>query len=943
MLSVTIGYGFFHPQQTVMTRTSRLFVLLFGLVTVTAGAQVAPTTAPTGRLVGRIVDAQSGQGIAHVAIQVVGTRIGTISGVDGRYNIPGVPAGTVTLQARLIGYQPKTVTGIILPADKSHQQDITLEQSAAILTATVVTATSERGTVNEALNTQKTAIGIVSAVTVEQISKSPDSDAAQAAQRVSGVTLQKGGTLFVRGLGERYTTTQLNGTRVPSPEPEKRTVPLDLFPSSLLEAVTTSKTFTPDQQGDFSGAQVEIKTREFPAIRQYSASMTAGYTSGATGSDILSAFSAGGERLANVGAKRDLPSLIRSVGNLQGITLNQGDENLLISKFRNAWTPTTSTASPNSSTSLSVGGNDPVLGQRIGYLLSGTFSQSSDVRSGLSRAVANRGNTPGSTVEQDRFEGESGSVGVMWGGLANFSTLVAGHSRLSFNNTYSRTADNDARREFGFFENEGFKARIDRQQYVERSVRSNQIAAEHQFGEAHKVDWALTSSGVSRDEPDRTEFVYVIEPGPNGTDVLRWHNSSNAGAVRTFAKLTEDNLEGRLNYQLNFDALGRQHFVKFGGLHRETDRDADTRAFAITALGLDDATRELSPEQLFDGRLTGAADSVLHIIPLSQGGSYVASDKLSAGYVMAEVGLTDRLRLITGARYESDKLSVNATSTLGQPVRTNNDWKDLLPSAALNFSLTEYQNLRLSVSRTLARPEYRELVPIKSRDVLNGDDLEGNPNLQRTRIDNVDLRWEWYPASGEVFSIGVFAKRFDQPIERVYRASGSSNRFVGFVNAESAENYGLELEARKGLGFLGRYLEPLSVFSNLTLMRSEIDLGANQTSATNPKRRMVGQAPYVLNVGVAYASVSGNTSATLLFNRVGDRIEAAGDLPLPDIVQQTRNVLDFSLRFPVISALSGRFDAKNLLDEPFETIQGTVTREFWKSGRTFQFGMIWKP
>ena len=529
------------------------------------------------------------------------------------------------------------------------------------------------------------------------------------------------------------------------------------------------------------------------------------------------------------------------------------------------------------------------------------------------------------------------------GGLANFSTLIAGHSRFMFNNTYSRTSDNDARREYGFFENEGFRARIDRQQYVERSVRSTQVAAEHQFGEQQRVDWALTSSGVTRDEPDRTEFVYVVEPGPGGTDVLRWHNSSNAGAVRTFASLAEDNREVRLNYQLNFAALGRQHFVKIGGLYRETSRDADTRAFAITAPSASNAIRELPPEQLFDGRLTGPADSLLHIIPLAQGGSYTARDELSAGYLMAEVGLTSRVRFITGARYESDQLVVDATSTLGQPVRTRNDWTDLLPSAALNIELTESQNLRLSASRTLARPEYRELVPIKSRDVLNGDDLEGNPDLERTRIDNLDFRWEWYPATGEVLSLGLFAKRFASPIERVYRAAGASSRFVGFVNAESAENYGVELEARKSLAFAGRFFEPLSVFSNLTLMKSEIDLGANQSAATNPRRRMVGQAPYVLNVGLAYGSASGSTSATILFNRVGDRIEAAGDLPLPDVVQQARSVVDFSLRFPVIGALSGRFDARNLLDEPYESVQGTVTREYWTSGRTFQFGMMWKP
>lgn len=924
-----------------MTRFLRA-VCLLAVAVLPIRAQDPAPTGPTGRIVGRIIDAQSGQGIAHVAIQVVGTRLGTISGVDGRYTIARVPAGTVTLQARLIGYGPKTVTGVMLTADKTLQQDITLDAAAAMLQTAVVTAEAQRGSTAEALNAQRTAIGIVSAVTLEQISRSPDSDAAQAAQRVSGVTVQRGGNLIVRGLGERYTTTQLNGTRVPSPEPEKRAVPLDLFPSALLEAVTTAKTFTPDQQGDFSGAQVEIKTREFPAVRQYSLSMTAGYNAGATGSDVLTAYSVGGERFASVGARRDIPALLKSLGNLQGLTLTQGDENLLISQFRNSWTPRTSTASPNSSTSFSVGGNDPVLGQRIGYLLSGTFSQSTDLRSGQVRALANRGDTPGSTVEQDRFEGESGTVSVMWGGLANFSTLVGGHSRFSFNNTYSRTADNDARREYGSFENEGFDARIDRQQYVERSVRSTQVAAEHQFGEKHRADWALTSSGVTRDEPDRTEFVYVVEQEPTGP-VLRWHNSSNAGAVRTFSALTEDNTEARVNYQLNFNTPGRQHFIKLGALYRETDRNADSRVFGITSTRASNAVRELPPEQLFDGRFTGPADSMFHLIALAQGGSYDARDRLSAGYLMTEVSLTDRVRLITGARYESDRLVVNAVSTLGQPVIASNTWNDVLPSAALNVSLTDYQNLRLSVSRTLARPEYRELVPIKSRDVLNGDDLEGNPGLQRTRIDNLDLRWEWYPSNGEVFSIGLFAKRFDLPIERVYRAAGASSRFIAFVNAESAENYGIELEARKSLAFLGTAFEPLSVFSNVTFMRSEIDLGANQSAATNPTRRMVGQAPYVLNLGLAYTSLSGSTSATVLFNRIGDRIEAAGDLPLPDVVQQPRSVLDVSLRFPVIGALSGRFDAKNLLDEPYQSIQGTVTREYYRSGRTFQFGMVWRP
>ena len=933
--------------------TVRSVVLLMAAAVVAVSAvsspllaqEAQPASPRVGRIVGRIVDAQTGQGISDVGIQVVGTTIGAMSGVDGRFTIGRVPAGTVTLQARRLGHQPKTVTGLMLDPGKTLEQNITLDATTVTLAASVVTALAERGSVNEALNAQRTATGIVSSVTTEQISRSPDGDAAQAVQRVSGVTVQKGGFVFVRGLGERYTTTQLNGTRVPSPEPEKRTVPLDLFPSNLLETITTSKTFTPDKQGDFSGAEVEIKTREFPAIRQYSLQVTSGYVGGTTGSSVLSAFTAGGERFANTGNRRDLPHLLRSVGNFQGIQLNQGDENLLISQFRNAWTATSKSAAPNKSTSVSIGGNDPLLfGQRIGYLLSGTYSLTNDLKTDQVRAQATRGSTPGSTIETDRFEGETGSVGVLWGGLANVSTLLGGHTRLMLNNTYSRTADNDARREFGHFENEGFDARIDRMQYVERAVQSSQLAAEHQLGERHRIDWAATSSTVRRDEPDRTEFVYIIERDtPGGPEMLRWHNSGNAGAVRTFSELREKSREGRLNYQLNLPLFSRQHSVKVGGLHRSADRDADTRAYSISAPSASNAVRELRPEQIFDGRFTKPTDSLFSIVPLSQGGAYTASDVLSAGYLMAEFALTDRVRVIGGARYERDELTVNATSTLGQPVRTVNEWTDVLPSAALNFSISDFQNLRFSVSRTLARPEYRELVPIKSRDVLNGDDLEGNPDLERTRIENADLRWEWYPTSGGVLSIGLFAKRFDQPIERVYRAAGASSRFIGFVNAERAENYGVELEARKGLGFLHSALDPLSIFSNVTVMHSRIDLGANRAAATNPERQMVGQAPYVLNVGLAYASLSGRTSATLLLNRVGERIEAAGDLPLPDVVQKPRNVADFSLRFPLVNALSGRFDAKNVLDEPYHTVQGTVTRERWRTGRVFQLGMIWKP
>ncbi len=900
-------------------------------------------TPASARIVGRVIDARTGNGLTDVGVQVVGTTTGTASGLDGRFALNAVTPGTVTIHLRRLGFAAKTVTGLLLRPGQTLEQDITLEAVTVSLTTQVVTASSERGTVNEALDKQRTAVGVVSAVTAEQIARSPDASAAQAVQRVSGVTVQDNKYVFVRGLGERYTTASLNGARVPSPEPEKRVVPLDMFPAGLLQTITTTKTFTPDLQGDFSGGLVNIRTKEFPARRNMSVQVGGGYASGATGSNIIVGQRVGGERLGVVNDGRDLPSLVRSVGNFQGLSLNPGDKSLLVGQFRNAWTPGTGTAAPNMSASASFGGNDPILfGHRLGYLVSGTFSSGTDFRDGQVRALADRGNVAGETREIDRFVGQRASQSVLWGGLASLSTMLGDGSRISFNGIYNRTADNQAIVENGSFENEGIRTRISRMDYVERGVHSLQLSGEHQLSEKHRFEWAGTASGVRRYEPDHSEFVQAIERDTqNGPDIFRWQNSGNGGANRTFSDLTEKGREASASYQFTFGGA-RQNLIKVGGLARATDRDADTRAYSISANGISNAIRELAPEEIFDGRFNNSR--IFDIGPLAQGGSYTARDRISAGFAMAEIGLSERFRLVGGARYESDHLDVNAISTLGAPVLTTKVWNDLLPSLALNVKLNDEQQLRISGSSTLARPEYRELSPIKSRDVLNGDDTQGNENLSRTNIINGDVRWEWYPESGEVVSVALFAKKFDLPIERVYRAAGSGTRTVFYTNAESAENYGVELEMRKNLGFITQALSPLSIFSNLTVMESKIHLFKDtQASATNLSRRMVGQAPYVINAGLSYGSERGSTSATLLFNRVGDRIQAAGDLPLPDVIESARNAVDFSLRFGLVGNVTARLDAKNLLDSPYETMQGTAVRELYKSGRTIQLGFQFRP
>ena len=880
--------------------------LALALPAATAFAQTQAAT--TGRITGRIIDSRTGNGLPDVGIQVVGTTSGVASGLDGRFTLTGIAPGTVTLHARRLGFAPKTVTGILLDAGQRLEQNITLDPVTVSLSTQVVTASAERGTVSEALDRQRTAVGVVNAVTREQISKSPDGDAAQAMQRVSGVTVQDGRFIVVRGLGERYTTTSLNGARIPSPEPERKVVPLDLFPASLLESVATSKNFTPDQPGDFSGAQVDIRTREFPLRSEFQVSSSIGYNDAATAKPLVAAPSLGMEWLGFAGSGRKLPA----------------DR----SSFRNSWTPTSRDGATNRSLGMLAGNSREFGRSRAGYIAALSYSWSQEVREDEIRAHVDP--TDG-LREIDRFEGTTGRASVLWGGILNASAMIGDKTRITLNNTYNRTADNDARREAGFSENLGARLLVDRIRFVERSVASSQLVADRQFGSRHKVNLSFTASTVSRSEPDRSEFVRV-DPG-NGAAPF-WLDGSEA-AVRTFGDLDEKSYVTSGDYSLQLGPLHRQHELKVGGSFRFTDRLARNSVFSLQSPSLGMDARRLSAEEIFD-----TPEAAFRVVPLAQGGSYGANEEVGAGYAMLQLNPLDRLQIIAGGRVERSSTIVSAEPTVGKRVLTNPVYNDFLPSLLLNMKLTDAQNLRLSATQTLARPEYRELAEVQYRDVIGGENILGNPSLRRTLIRNLDARWEWYPRTAEVFSIGVFAKHFQDPIERVFLAT-SGTRVVTFINADGANNFGIEIEARAGLDRLSPALTRFNVFSNVTLMDSKVELGGDPRVSVE-ERAMVGQAPIVVNAGLSFNAVSSPLTATLLFNHVGERIVTASQRPLPVTIEEARTALDLSLRFPVVASVAAKIDARNLLNQPYLQTQGGVTRESYRTGRVFTLGLSWQ-
>ena len=896
---------------------------------------------PTGRIVGTVVDGETGQPLPGAQIALVGTQIGTLAGVGGRYTLSGVPAGTQAIQVTFIGHARKTVEGIAVPNDGTVMQNVSLASSAIAIEGLTVSATRENGSVGAALNAERTAVGVISSTTAEQISKSPDSDAAEAVQRVSGVTVRDGKYVFVRGLGERYTTTSLNGARVPSPEPEKKEVPLDLFPSSLLETITTSKTFTPDQSGDFSGAEVNLKTRSFPARRMFRLSLSAGLNSQSTGKDIPMPIATGREWLAMAADQRALPTDLTGITDFT--TLTRSDINGLIRQLPNEWTFSQASGSPNGSASLSFGGEDPLFGHRFGYTGSLTYSRSQDVRQGEIRSRAVPGDTLGTPQPYNPFTGSTGETSVLWGGLLNLSTYVGRNTKIELNNTYDRSADNSAHMDWGTLEEFQQVDSVRRTQldYVERSVRSNQLVVQQQIGAHHKVSVSATSSAVTRQQPDRTSMAYGYEWAPTGERLpLAWLGFIPEAAKRTAADLSEDGFSSKLDYALSLGSLERPVTIKVGGAFRRTRRGAHTLSYNVRALTLSPQQREATPDQIFYGAYTLADSAKVTLEPNLSGGDYTATEKISAGYAMAEIPLGSRVRLIGGARLEQWHLDMGVQPTSRGMFDIERKNNDVLPSLALNVKLSDDQNLRLSASQTLARPEYRELAPISYRDMLGEREVFGDSSLVRTLVQNYDVRWELYPSYDEVVSIAVFAKRFDKPIEQIDVATSGVSQ-LSFINAKSALNYGIEMEFRKGLGFLAAALDPFSLSTNVTLMKSRINTSNSTLSAlTNDERPMVGQAPYVVNTGLAYER--GGLSANLLYNVVGRRITTAAVTPITvDTYEQPRHLLDFSVRFPIRDGMAGKLDATNLLDSPYEELQGDVIRYRYSTGRTFSFGMSW--
>ncbi len=900
----------------------------------------APAAAQdTGRAVGVVIDQTNAIPLPGVPIESVGAGYVTYTDLDGRYDLE-LPAGEHRLRIALGGYAEQIVDVEIVPAAVTEVQvSLTTNRFAEEVAVVASTLEAQSSTAAAQMMLRMRAPSVQDNIGAAEMRSNNDSDAADAMSRVTGVSVVDSQSVFVRGLGERYSNTTLNGATLPTTEPDRRVVPLDLFPTGLIDSVQVSKTYTPDKPSQFAGGLVEIIPLKFPNETAWEFSMGGAHNSITTGRSGLgypgarpwNGFAGGSRRLPAGFPDRKVIRGGRFTSDELGFL--QSDLERLGESFDNVWDPVAQDQPMDQSYSGLFGGRFGKLGV-VATLRHSQTSQITDEERTFYKVGAGGGverfNGP-YDFDQTRFASTVGGVG-------NLAYQLGPNHRLSLDNFYTHVGTDETRIFEGFNSDADNDIRNQRLFFVEEQIRSHHVGGDHLFPNASnsRLDWKVAFSRADRAEPDLREVLYEFDPA---REAFVLADESQSG-LRQFNDLADDSLEFNLNWAAlmeNWAGLPTQ--VKFGTSYIDRTRDFLSRRLRFVPTGTRGLDLSRPAEELFTPGNVGENFQLKEETrPTDQ---YDAAQETLSAYGMVDVPLAVRLRLVAGARVENFRQQVDTYDPFARAVfgdtpiiRAELDNTNVFPAVNLVYSVRNDQNVRVGFSQTVNRPEFRELAPFEFTDVVGGRATVGNPDLRQSLIQNVDVRWELFPGTGEeVVAASFFHKNFDNPIERIVEPTAQLR--TSFTNADSARNTGFEIEGRKAFG------EYVFVGANYTFVDSEVTLDeAARQVQTSLVRPLAGTSRNLVNTmfEVSNAGYSGR----LLLNFLDDRISDVGSLGLPDIIENARNSLDFifAKRFRQVSF---RFAVSNLTDAPYVFQQGGQDQRAFKLGRTVAFGLSVHP
>lgn len=894
-----------------------------------------------GTVKGKITDAATGEELPGANIILLNTTIGASTDMEGTFVVKNIPPGLYSMRISYISYQTILINNLQIDEGDMKTFNLTLEPVTTELSEVIVTADALKNTEANMLKVMKNSNGIVDIVSAELIKKNNSSDGSDILKRMSGITISEGKFAYIRGVGDRYNNTLLNGATVSSTEPEKKSFSYDILSASLIENIVTAKTFTPDQPAEFTGGLVQIKTVEFPERFFVDASTS---TSFSPNSNLVSFNSYQGGSLDWLGLEdgsRSLPSIIGTVPVVAGNYPIDTDKKLqeIGRSFSNNWVANSVKAPLNTNIKLSFGDRYYFNGSTLGYIGSLTYSNNYDNK----EIERNLYDFEGPRILKS---GINSTNNVTWGGLFNISLKLDDLNKLSFKNMYNQNTDN----EITILEGEDFYSTQMRKttsmRFISRSLFSTQLSGMHLIPilRGTKINWIADYSQALRDEPDARISAYqrdALEPDEPYRFLL-----DQSITYRFFSEL-KDNSSG---FKVDFhnSPFASPQFLSFKyGLAIENK----FRVFAARFFGfknkpggnfmLEDSILQQTPDKIFSPE--NINPTFIELIEITKpSDNYDSKQKIFGSFLMTEASLLKNIKLIAGVRYEFSNQILSSSTSTGTPVDVNSEYRDILPSVGITWLYNPDINIRFSYSKTLARPEFRELAPFTYYDFVASESVMGNPGLKRTMINNFDIRFEYFPSGNELIALSLYSKRFENPIEQVLIAASQFNPIRSYANAKSAENYGIEFELRKNLSFVSDIFNHFSFVGNLSLINSNVQLDIiDENSFQEKSRKMQGQADFVFNAGFYYDNSSLTFSASLVYNKVGEKIAKAGFAGLGDVIEKPRDQIDFSVSKDIFEFLNLKFVIKDLLAQDHIFIQKSPLgdKTFSRDLRTYNYSL----
>ena len=887
----------------------------------------------TGELKGLITDEATGEPLPGASVTAIkGGEARAESGDDGRFALE-LPVGRYVLQVYAPLYEHRVVRGVRARAGRAIDIEVALRLSPSAIEEVTVYAEPASHTEAGMLQKRRQSISVADGMSRQEMSRGGDSSASDAVKRMVSATVEDGRYVLIRGLGGRYVSTLLNGVTLPSPEPDRQAVPLDLFPTSLLANLNIVKSYSARYPGTFGGGTMLIESNSYPEELAISAKVSTSVDT-VTTSEEVPAYSGGsldvigfddGSRALPAAIPRDRPARVSET--LEPAAIEAAGES-----FANVWTADPTTGTPNLGLGLTVGDTLAPAGRKLGYLATIGYGRSMS-RKEIEIAKVR---SSGDGVEfREELESTSGSTRAKIGGLAAAGLELSKSHELRAVSLYTHDGESSLQNVSGLSESDGILIDSRRLRFVERSLSFSQLQGRH--GLPHReLRWQGNIAFTNRDEPDTRDITYNVLD----EDRRRYKNETGSGE-RFFAELGELSLGAGSDGRLELGPAA----IQTGAIVRNSARQFSARRFRYAFVGSDPAVLFLPASEIFAPEHIGP-DFRLEERTLPSD-AYDANLLVAAAYSELEVAATNSLRLSGGLRYEvalqtltpGSPFSVSAADPEDAVDRKDSDF---LPALSAVYALTPEMNLRGAYSYTVARPMFRELAPFLFFDYTRRSSVSGNPELGATHIHNADGRWEWFSGDSDVLAAGVFYKRFVDPIEQVIVSAAGGD--ISYANAERAQALGGEIEARLALERFHRLFRGVRSWANFTLIRSRVTLGAEELgSQTSAERPLQGQSPYVVNAGLSYDRPEGGTSVALLYNVFGRRISEVGFDTLPDVYEEPFHRVDISANQRLPRDLSLGLSVANLLGERQELEQGGLPVYRYQPGVSVSLSLTWTP